>query len=103
VHDLLKLSHFLLLPSDSEGFPKVLAEAACYGVIPVVSSVSSIPHYINESNGFLWHTGVPFYKLMEDIFKLSHENLQVKKKNIQLLSAKFGFNAYFLNLQQTIF
>ena len=35
-------SHFILLPSRSEGFPKVLAEAAAFGCIPVVSNLPGI-------------------------------------------------------------
>ncbi len=54
VHEILKQSHFFLLPSKSEGFPKVIAEACCYGTIPIVSNVGSILHYVNNSNGFIW-------------------------------------------------
>lgn len=54
VHEILKNAHFFLLPSTaSEGFPKVIAEAACYGTIPIVSDVGSIGHYINNANGFI--------------------------------------------------
>ena len=45
--------NFLILPSDSEGFPKVIAEAMNYGCIPIVSNVSSIGQYINTENGFI--------------------------------------------------
>ena len=50
-------SHILLLPSAAEGFPKVIAEAANFGCIPMVSNVSCIGQYINhEENGFLLQT-----------------------------------------------
>ena len=46
--------HFIILPSKSEGFPKVIAEGANYGCIPVVSNVSAIGQYIQHGkNGFL--------------------------------------------------
>jgi len=47
--------HFLYLPSRAaEGFPKVIAEAANFGCIPILSKISSISHYIfNGVNGFL--------------------------------------------------
>lgn len=49
INELLKSSHIFLLPSSaSEGFPKVIAEAANYGTIPVVSDVSSIGQYVIE-------------------------------------------------------
>ena len=57
VHEIYKKSHAILLPSASEGFPKVIAEAMNYGCLPLVSNVSSIGHYVqNEYNGFLLDT-----------------------------------------------
>jgi len=55
VADVLKECHVFLLPSTaSEGFPKVIAEAANYGCLPVVSNVSSIAQYVKDGeNGFL--------------------------------------------------
>src|SRR5690606_14971570 len=54
VHAVYKQSHALVLPSKSEGFPKVIAEAMNYGCIPIVSNVSAIGHYIKDSeHGFL--------------------------------------------------
>lgn len=55
INKLLSKSHVFLLPSSaSEGFPKVIAEAANYGLIPVVSDVSSIAQYIIEGKtGFV--------------------------------------------------
>jgi phosphatidylinositol alpha-1,6-mannosyltransferase len=41
-------AHLLLLPSDSEGFPKVLSEAMAFGVVPVAGAVSSIPQALAE-------------------------------------------------------
>lgn len=54
VNRILTNSHVILLPSASEGFPKVIAEGANFGCIPIVSSVSSLPQYITDShNGFV--------------------------------------------------
>ena len=41
-------AHVMVFPTDSEGWPKVLSEAMAYGVVPVCSSVSSIPQYLEE-------------------------------------------------------
>ena len=38
-----KQSDFLILPSQSEGWPKVVAEAMWWGVVPIVSKVSCVP------------------------------------------------------------
>lgn len=54
VHQIYAKSQAILLPSASEGFPKVIAEAMNYGCVPIVSDVSAISHYIKQNkNGFL--------------------------------------------------
>ncbi|MBI5928562.1 MAG: glycosyltransferase [Chloroflexi bacterium] len=40
--------HFILLLSDTEGWPKVLSEAMAYGVVPLAGNVGSIGHYLNK-------------------------------------------------------
>jgi glycosyltransferase involved in cell wall biosynthesis len=49
VCDFLVRSHFILLASSSEGWPKVLSEAMSYGVVPVASDVSAIPQILEET------------------------------------------------------
>lgn len=41
-------AHIIILPSSSEGWPKVLSEAMAYGVVPIASRVSSIPQYLKR-------------------------------------------------------
>ena len=54
VHAIYAANHFLVLPSASEGFPKVVSEAMNYGCIPIVSDVSSISQYLaSGENAFL--------------------------------------------------
>ena len=48
VGSFLMPAHLMLLPSDSEGWPKVLSEGMAYGVVPVASDISSIPQYLSE-------------------------------------------------------
>lgn len=49
-----KESHFLILPSKSEGWPKVVAEAMFYGCIPIATSVSCVPWMLDHgSRGIL--------------------------------------------------
>lgn len=40
-------SHFLLLPSKSEGWPKAVAEAMFWGCVPVTTAVSCTPKMVN--------------------------------------------------------
>jgi len=56
-------SHFLILPSKSEGWPKVVAEAMFWGCVPIASPVSCISYMMgNGSRGILLHE-----KIQEDI------------------------------------
>lgn len=41
-------SHFLVLPSKSEGWPKVVAEAMFWGCVPLVSRISCIPDMLDN-------------------------------------------------------
>ena len=43
-----KKSHFLILPSKSEGWPKVVAEAMFWGCCPVATRVSCVPYMLDE-------------------------------------------------------
>jgi glycosyltransferase involved in cell wall biosynthesis len=58
---LYATSHIFLLPSSaSEGFPKVIAEAAAFACMPMVSSVSSITQYVHDSeNGVVYENLEP--------------------------------------------
>lgn len=97
VHAVLAESHFFLLPSTaSEGFPKVIAEAACYGTIPIVSDVGSISHYANDANSYVWfRKGKPSYSEMLHVALSSPvQELQEKSFNVLDLGKKFTFMAY---------
>jgi glycosyltransferase involved in cell wall biosynthesis len=48
VGEMLRDAHLMLLPSQTEGWPKVLSEAMAYGVVPVSSRVSAIPQVLSE-------------------------------------------------------
>ncbi|GLB52057.1 glycosyl transferase [Neptunitalea chrysea] len=41
-------NHFMILPSKSEGWPKVVAEAMFWGCIPIATKVSCVPYMLNE-------------------------------------------------------
>lgn len=105
VHKVLAKSHFFLLPSASEGFPKVIAEAICYGTIPVVSNVGSIPHYINSDNGFLWDT-TSFIAYDAVFSKAVHTNpklLKDKSNSVAVLAERFTFANYMHSLNTILY
>ncbi len=45
---LYQSSHFLLMPSKSEGWPKSVAEAMWWGALPVVTPVSCVPDILGH-------------------------------------------------------
>ena len=54
VQEIYIKSHFIVLPSKSEGFPKVIGEAMNFGCVPIVSDISCIGQYVkNDKNGIL--------------------------------------------------
>jgi glycosyltransferase involved in cell wall biosynthesis len=53
IPDYLARSHFMLLPSDTEGWPKVLSEAMSYGVVAIASNVSAIPQILDQTKAGL--------------------------------------------------
>lgn len=82
--DVYKESHIFCLPSTaSEGFPKVIAEAAAYGCVPVVSNISSIGHFVkNNENGILLEDVSPAF--MAQRFK----DILEKPEFLKYLSSK---------------
>ena len=55
--DIFKIysrSHILILLFKTEGFPKVVAEAAVFGCVPIVSNFNGISKFIEHgNNGFI--------------------------------------------------
>lgn len=106
VHALLAESHFFLLPSTaSEGFPKVIAEAACYGTLPIVSEVGSISHYVNDENGYLWFRKgqSSFGEILDKTLSSPTKDFKEKSLEVLSLAEKFTFMAYLEKLNTYIF
>ena len=105
IQELLPAMHFLLLPSASEGFPKVVAEAASFGVIPIVSSVSSLPQYIqNEENGFLIKevTSESLALTIQKVLDLNKNALKNISEQSAELPHKFTYKYYNDRIQNEI-
>ncbi|WP_345146450.1 glycosyltransferase [Flavobacterium ginsengiterrae] len=43
-------SHFVILPSKSEGWPKTLAEGMFWGCVPIATKVSCVPFMLDQGN-----------------------------------------------------
>jgi glycosyltransferase involved in cell wall biosynthesis len=106
VHRYLVNAHILILPSKSEGFPKIVAEAWNYQVIPLVSPVGSLPHYLeNGKNGFMMDavSKKSLNTAFEQLLKMTPRELQGIAQNGQELAHKFTFENYYRHLQKEVF
>ena len=102
ISEIYKIAHLIILPSESEGFPKVIAEAAAYGCIPLVSDVSSIGQYINSTNGFLMKDGeietiIDNLKIVENSSELT-----LLSNNVQNIAESFTFEYYNFRIAKEI-
>jgi glycosyltransferase involved in cell wall biosynthesis len=87
--------HIIILPSKSEGFPKVIAEAISYGCVPIVSNVGSINQYINESNGVVLNVRSSD-ELKKQIDYLINNRIRLKRlaQNGLRIAKIFSFERY---------
>ncbi len=104
--EILKKAHCILLPSKSEGFPKVLAEAMNYGCIPIASNVGSISHYIKDgvSGIILDHITVrSLISAWQGFLNLNAQSkLRIAKNGLEI-SHKFTVEKYLHKLKLEIF
>lgn len=50
IEEAYKTSHFMILPSQSEGWPKVVAEAMFWGCVPISTKVSCVPYMLGDGS-----------------------------------------------------
>jgi glycosyltransferase involved in cell wall biosynthesis len=75
-------SHFVILPSQSEGWPKAIAEGMFWGCVPLATSVSCIPFMLDYGNRGLLLT----LNLEKDLLQL--ETLIKNKTRFEEISTK---------------
>jgi glycosyltransferase involved in cell wall biosynthesis len=79
-------AHFVIITSDSEGFPLSLAEGMMHGCIPLSTNVGDIPnHIIHEKNGFLFDVNSntilsDFLYVIENFHKFDQEKISSAAK-----------------------
>jgi glycosyltransferase involved in cell wall biosynthesis len=50
IKEALKISHFTILPSKSEGWPKAISEGMFFGTIPISTKISCLPWMLDKGN-----------------------------------------------------
>jgi glycosyltransferase involved in cell wall biosynthesis len=95
LNEIYRISHVLVLPSRTEGFPKVVAEAASFGCIPIVTNVSSIGQYVRDGvNGFVLDDGRP-ETIASALERLKHhENLSAVSEAAKAMSTFFTYERF---------
>lgn len=79
--NIYKQSHFLILASKSEGWPKVVAEAMFWGCLPIATPVSCVPDMLNNGS-----SGV----LMNSDFNKTVSEVEALLNNQQLYETKIN-------------
>lgn len=96
IRNVYRQAHIIVLPSESEGFPKVIAEAASFRCVPVVSDVSSLSQYIfHMENGFLLaETTVEAIREAIEYLLANRIRLKSLADEVQKISEKFTYERY---------
>ena len=92
--DAMKLiyqqSHLLILPSKSEGWPKVVAEAMFWGCLPVASKVSCVPNMLDNGE-----RGILLSEDLEEDCKLVLNCIQNQEIYITKINASINWSRNF--------
>ncbi len=95
VQETYETSHFLILPSKSEGWPKVVAEAMFWGCLPIVTPISCVPNMLDNGG-----RGMLLSMILENDFKhiqeiISNQELYDSKiKNAVVWSRKYTIDTF---------
>ena len=104
LNHIYEKSHIIILPSQSEGFPKVIAEAAAFGCIPIVTNIFPINQLIlHEVNGLLLDNPSS-EKIRECILKVDKGAFKLKdiSKLTMKLSNQFTYRHYVNRIEDEI-
>jgi glycosyltransferase involved in cell wall biosynthesis len=97
VNKVLTKVHVLILASQSEGFPKVIAEGANFGCIPVVTNISCISQYIQDGmNGFILDSSSAevIVNVIQKVIAIDGACLADIAGNGHMIGEKFTYNHY---------
>lgn len=75
-------AHVLVLTSESEGFPKVIAEAMAFGCVPIVTRVGAIPEMLSQGEyAFLTDPMHCVAETIEHIVELSQDPVDFTERS----------------------
>ena len=88
-------SHFVILPSKSEGWPKALAEGMFWGCVPIATPVSCVPFMLDFGNrGLLLQMNL--YQDIQQLEALINNELEFvsKSKKASAWSTKYTLDVF---------
>lgn len=88
-------SHFMILPSKSEGWPKAVAEAMFWGCVPIATKISCVPNMLeNGKRGLLLENDLE--KDCNSIISLITTEKQYEQMSLQAMnwSRKFTLDRF---------
>ncbi len=95
VKQALKQAHFTILASKSEGWPKALAEAMFFGVIPIATSISCVPNMLAYGNrGVLIQPNIKAAVAKIETVINNKDALETKSKNALKWSQQYTLDLF---------
>ena len=96
-------NHFVILPSESEGWPKAIAEGMFWGCVPISTKVSCVPYMLDHENRGIFLS----LNLEKDTFKitefLKNENIfHQKSRSAFKWSNQFTTNKFELEIKKLL-
>ena len=104
--EVYRQCHFIILPSQSEGFPKVIGEAMNFGCAPIVSQISCIDQYIrHKQNGFLLKPvhQEKLKKMIEESLKIDGITFRSFIDHNYRMAHKFTYGYYIQRIEEELF
>ena len=104
LNQIYSKSHIIILPTQSEGFPKVIAESAAYGCVPVVTNISPINQYINHGENGLLLDNIHIKTIKECLINIDGGafNLKYISTATIKMASKFTYNNFINRIQSEI-
>lgn len=104
IRRVYRQAHIIVLPSDSEGFPKVIAEAASFRCVPVVSDVSSLSQYVahNKNGLLLGDTSVASIRAALSQLLFDRERLKIIADSTQKMANLFTYEKFCSRIKNEI-
>ena len=87
--------HFIMLPSESEGWPKAIAEGMFWGCVPVATKVSCVPFMLDDgSRGILLDNDFEKDLLQIENLINNHPNFALKSQRASDWSRQFTMDVF---------